>query len=73
MTLNELRSEIDLQLSSIQQSAAVIKSDDVVDDDQCDAVVESAQKIAEAFNKYLKVAGAAPISVPEALEPSEYQ
>jgi len=77
VNLKELRDEIDLQLASIQQSASVVKSDEVVDDDQVDSIVTSARKIALAFNAYLEAGrpnrAAEPVDVPEELEPSPYQ
>jgi hypothetical protein len=70
------KDELDLQLTSIHQSAGVLKSDEVVDDGACDAIVTCLQKIATAWNDYITASGMSGFDKLEPvadLEPSPYQ
>jgi hypothetical protein len=71
---NRFRRELELLLASIRQTAGVIKSDDVVSDENCDEIVALAAKIAGEWNQYMFGSNIVDfISVPEELELSETQ
>jgi hypothetical protein len=71
--LVKFREKLSERLIGLHCDAAIIKGDEIVDDNACDSVVWGAQEIAEAFNEVASLLGLEPVEVPADLEKSPYQ
>jgi hypothetical protein len=71
--LVKFREVLSGQAASVRESAEYIKSDEIVDDDSCDAVVTGVQVIVQEFNRVAAAFGLPALNVPPALESSPYQ
>ncbi len=70
---NAISRELEIRLLSLRELADRIKSDDTVDDVDCDEIAVIAREAAKRYNQMAKLLGLRQVVVPDLLEPSVYQ